>query len=297
MPYAINRGVRVYWEEQGEGPPMLLIMGLSFTLEMWHRIRPALAEKYRVIVFDNRGVGRSDSPPGPYSIGIMARDAYTVLDAANVRDPVTLVGASMGGMIAQELALRYPSRFRALLLGCTACGPFYRAAWPNFERSPGLWKWLSLRGEARERALIRLLYADGTPMSRIDEDIRIRCMNQPSTVAVLSQLAGILAWSSFRRLPQLRLPTLVVHGEQDHILPSANGRVVSERISGSELVLLPNAGHMITTDQPEICLEVIERFLDQLSDREANEPLEAAEVADVDSLSVPGPELPDQQTA
>jgi 3-oxoadipate enol-lactonase len=259
VPYAINKGVRIYWEEQGEGPPMLLIMGLSFTLEMWYRIRPALAERYRVIVFDNRGVGRSDSP--------------------------------------QELALRYPSRFRALLLGCTACGPFYRAAWPNFERSPGLWKWVSLRGEARERALIRLLYADGTPMSRIEEDIRIRCVNQPSTVAVLSQLAGILAWSSFRRLPQLRLPTLVVHGEQDHILPSANGRVVSERIPGSELVLLPNAGHMITTDQPEMCLEVIERFLDQVSDRVANELVGPAGAADVDSLSVPGPELPDQQTA
>jgi pimeloyl-ACP methyl ester carboxylesterase len=270
MPYAHHKGVRLYWEEHGIGDPILLIMGLSFTLDMWFRVTPVLARNYRVILFDNRGVGRSDVPPGRrYSIGVMAEDAMAVLEAAGVREPAFLLGASMGGMIAQELALRYPDRFRGLLLGCTACGPFYRAAWPNFERSPSFWNWVRLRGEARERALIRLLYADTTPRERIDEDICIRAVRQPALRPVLSQLAGILSWSSYRRLPQLKLPALVVHGDQDHILPAANGRMVARRISGAEFVLIPDSGHMLITDQPELSLEAMERFLYDVRMRQA----------------------------
>ena len=243
---------------------MMLVMGLSFTLDMWYRVVPSLSQNYRVILLDNRGVGRSDAPPGSYSVRLMAEDAMTVLDDAGVTEPALLMGASMGGMIAQEMALQYPDRFYGLVLGCTACGPFYRAAWPNFERSPGLAQWLYLKGEARERALIRILYADGTPLQRIEEDILVRAVRQPALRAVLKQLAGILCWNSYRRLPQLRLPTLVMHGDQDHILPPSNGRTVARRIPGAEFVLVPGAGHLLTTDQPELCLQLVQQFLDKL---------------------------------
>jgi 3-oxoadipate enol-lactonase len=262
VPYAIHNGVRLYWEDHGSGPPLLLIMGLSFTLEMWHRVTPEFAKDYRVILFDNRGVGRSDVPPGRYSIGTMAEDALAVLEAAGVSEPALLLGASMGGMIAQELTLRHPERVQALVLGCTACGPLHRAAWPQLEWSPGLWHWVSSRGEPRERALVRLLYADTTPLDRIEEDICIRVACQPPVRAVLRQLAGILSWSSYSRLPQVKVPTLVVHGDQDHVLPPSNGRMVASRIENSEFVLLPQAGHIITTDQPELSLRVVKRFLE-----------------------------------
>ena len=137
VPFANNSGVRLYWEDHGQGPPLLMIMGLSFTLEMWSRVVPEFARDHRVIVFDNRGVGRSDVPRGRYSIGTMSEDALAVLAAAEVHEPAFVLGASMGGMIAQELALRSPDRVRALILGCTACGPLLRAAWPNLKRSPG----------------------------------------------------------------------------------------------------------------------------------------------------------------
>ena len=254
---------------------MLLIMGLSFTLDMWYRVVPELSKHYRLILLDNRGVGRSDSPPGPYSIRLMAEDAFAVLDEAGVQEPVLLLGASMGGMIGQEMALQRPHRFRGLVLGCTACGPFYRAAWPNFQRAPGVWQWLYLKGEMRERALIRLLYADGTPLDRIEEDIRVRAIRQPPLRSVLKQLAGILSWSSYRRLPQLRIPALVIHGDEDHILPASNGRTVARLIPGAEFVLIPQAGHLLTTDQPELALQVVERFLSRLKPRET----EAAEPA------------------
>jgi pimeloyl-ACP methyl ester carboxylesterase len=239
-------------------------MGLSFTLDMWYRIIPLLAPKYRLIIFDNRGVGRSDIPPGPYSIGTMAEDAMAVLDAAGISKPALLLGASMGGMIAQEMALRYQSRFRALMLACTTCDPLYRGAWPKWQHSPGFWRWLRLKGEARERALVRLLYSDTTPLEKIEEDIQVRATRQPPMRVVLNQLAGILAWSSYRRLPNLGIPTLVAHGERDHMLPPANGRMVAARIPNAELALLPNAGHMLLTDQPENAVEILERFLERL---------------------------------
>src|SRR5438128_2110773 len=121
MPYAIRDGTRIYWTETGAGDPLLLIMGLGATHEWWYRLAPIVSERFRTIMHDNRGVGRSDVPPGPYSIADMADDAAAVLDAAGV-DGAHVFGASMGGMIAQELVLRHPRRVRSLILGCTACG-------------------------------------------------------------------------------------------------------------------------------------------------------------------------------
>ena len=120
MPFVENQGAKIYWDEQGHGAPVLLIMGLGYTSVMWHRTRPALA-RYRTVAFDNRGVGRSDVPPGPYSIATMASDAAAVLDAAGITR-AHVFGVSMGGMIAQEFALQYPARTRSLILGCTSSG-------------------------------------------------------------------------------------------------------------------------------------------------------------------------------
>src|SRR4051794_18504846 len=121
MPHVTANGTKLYWEEHGSGDPILLIMGLGASLEAWDRLAPILATRYRTILFDNRGVGRSDVPPGPYSLETMADDAAAVLDAAGVKS-AHVIGISMGGMIAQELALRHPSRVRRLILGCTSCG-------------------------------------------------------------------------------------------------------------------------------------------------------------------------------
>src|SRR6201987_3059983 len=123
MAYVENQGARIYWDEQGMGDPILLIMGLAYPSSMWFRTRPVLSKQFRTIAFDNRGIGQSDVPPGPYPIALMASDAAAVLDAAGIVS-APLFGVSMGGMIAQDFVLQYPKRVLSLILGCTAAvGP------------------------------------------------------------------------------------------------------------------------------------------------------------------------------
>lgn len=260
MPYALNRGVRIFWDEHGSGPPVLLIMGLSFTHEMWYRVLPALAEHYRVIVFDNRGVGRSDVPRSSFRIRDMADDAAAVLDAANV-DSAQVIGASMGGMIAQELALRCPSRVESLLLACTSHGGLL-ARWPRLSRMRRL---PTGKGRSRQLSFAPLLYAASTPRERILEDIEVQFGCRCTRKGCLNQFASILLWSSFRRLPRISVPTVVAHGAEDCLIPPRNGQVVAARIPGAEFHLIPNAGHMLLTDQPELCQRLMLDFLGRTS--------------------------------
>ena len=114
-------GVRIAWERHGEGPPLLLIHGLGYARWGWEPVLPELAERFDVILFDNRGIGESDAPPGPYTVAEMAGDAVRVLDEAGV-ERAHVVGTSLGGMIAQELALSHPERVDRLVLACTTPG-------------------------------------------------------------------------------------------------------------------------------------------------------------------------------
>jgi 3-oxoadipate enol-lactonase len=265
MAVVLSRGAKIYWESHGQGEPVLMIMGLSFPLEMWGRVLPAITERHRAILFDNRGVGRSDVPRGPYRIAAMARDALAVMNTAGL-ERAHVMGASMGGMIAQELTLQHPERVKSLLLGCTSCGGF-RARPPNLRRVPVFRNWRGMTNEQRAREVVPLLYAKGTPRDVIEEDIQTRLIRYPSLRGVIYQAMGIPFWSSYRRLPRIKVPTLVVHGDQDHVLPLANGERVAERIEGSKLVVIPNAGHMIMSDQPEITRKVILDFLETVTIR------------------------------
>ncbi len=263
MPYVTHRGAKLYWEEQGSGPPVLLIMGLSFTSEMWFRVLPHLTKSYRTIIFDNRGIGRSDVPRGPYTIRTLASDAEAVLDAAGIR-AAHIVGASMGGMVAQELALRSPERVLSLMLGCTSYSGLF-SKWPNFKKGPNQLAWFRASREEREWAMRHMLYAAGTLEKLIEEDINVRCQCGWTYKGVLSQLAGILLWSSYRRLPRIKVPTLVVHGAEDHLLPPENGRIVASRIPNARFVLIPHAGHILMTDQPELTGQHLLEFLEEVS--------------------------------
>jgi pimeloyl-ACP methyl ester carboxylesterase len=259
MPYVESNGARIYWEERGSGEPLLMIMGLGYSLEMWGRVVPALAEHYRVIVFDNRGVGRSDVPEGPYSIAGMAADAEAVMRAAGL-ERAHVLGVSMGGMIAQEFALQYPDRVHSLVLGCTAFGgPRAVSAKPAVISI--LYARATMSDEEAIHAMVPYIYDAHTPRERIEEDLMMRRRTLPKPEGYMAQLKAIMSWSSDERLPQIKAPTLVVHGETDELVPAENGRLIAERISGAELVILPEASHLYFTDQPEASLNATLRFL------------------------------------
>src|ERR1700688_2959732 len=235
MPFVMNEGVKIYWDECGSGEPLLLIMGLSYPSYMWHRTRPVLAQRYRTIAFDNRGIGQSDVPSGVYSMPSMASDGAAVLDAAGV-EAAHVFGLSMGGMIAQEFALQYPKRVRSLILGCTAAGG------PNAVKAEAAVIETLLRQgmtpEQSREAIAPFIYDPATPRERIDEDMAIRMKWYPTPQGYMSQLQGIIAWEAYSRIAQITAPTLVIHGETDRLVPAANSRLIADRLTHAKLLLL-----------------------------------------------------------
>jgi 3-oxoadipate enol-lactonase len=259
MPYANNSGVKIYWEEQGQGDPVLLIMGLGYTLDMWYRTVPALSQHHRIITFDNRGVGRTDVPPGPYPIAAMAADAAAVMDSAGVTR-AHVFGISMGGMIAQEFALQYPERTRSLILGCTSHGG-PEAVLADAEVITTLMARGSMSVEEGIRSMIPFIYDASTPRERVEEDLEIRRRTFPTAEGYFAQVQGIFAWESRSRLSQLRVPTMVIHGESDRLIPPENGRRLARLIDGAKLVMIPSASHIFPTDQPDAAHQAIVDFL------------------------------------
>jgi pimeloyl-ACP methyl ester carboxylesterase len=258
MPWAVNNGVRIHWEEDGSGDPLLMVMGLSLSLAMWGELRPFLARHFRTILFDNRCVGNSDAPLPPFPLVAMARDAIAVMDAAGVR-VADVIGISMGGMIAQELALHYPERVNRLTLGCTHCGGFksVRAKWEVLSAlgSP------FVRPETKLHQMVPFLYHPDTPRHRIEQDMDMIRSHAPSPRAFIQQLTAIVGWHSWRRLPRIKAQTLVIHGENDLLIPPENATILVKRIPNARLVMLPRAGHMFPTDQPELTRAALINFL------------------------------------
>ena len=267
MPFADHQGTRIYWDEHGAGEPLLLIMGLGYASCMWHRTRPILSSAYRTIAFDNRGVGQSDVPPGPYSIKEMAADAAAVLDAAGI-GRAHVFGVSMGGMIAQEFALQYPARVASLTLGCTAAGG------PNAVRAePAILATLAalanMPAEQAAETAVSFIYDSATARRLIDEDIAIRRPWFPTRDGYLAQLQAIIPWESFSRLQQISSPTLVIHGKTDQLIPVRNAELIAARIPRAQLALIERAGHLFLTDQTDAAHKAILSFLSSASVQQA----------------------------
>jgi len=269
MPFVENLGARIHWDEEGSGAPLLLIMGLGWPSQAWHRSRPILSEKYRTIAPDNRGAGRSEAPAGPYSIAQMAADAAAVLNAARV-NAAHIFGMSMGGMIAQEFALQYPHKVRSLILGCTAAGG------PQAVRAEeAALQVLMTRGQDPDqftKAVSPFIYDAGTPPERIEEDTAVRRKWYPSADAYFAQLQAVIAWEAYSRIGQISVPTLVIHGENDRLVPPENGRLIAARIPGAKLAMIPDANHIFTTDQPDLAHAAILDFLGAQATRKRVRP-------------------------
>jgi pimeloyl-ACP methyl ester carboxylesterase len=242
---------RIAWESDGprDGPAVLLVMGLGSPAAMWFRMVPTLAERYRVIRLDNRGAGHTGDVPGaPYTVETMAADCLAVLDEAEVKS-AHVIGISMGGLIAQEIALIAGERVRSLCLLATHSGSGHAVM--NPEAVAMLTKRASMTPQEAAEASIPFNYSPSTPRERIEEDSAVRLPLAATPQGYLGQLSGVSQWDGHDRLETITAPTLVLHGELDAIVPPANGRTIAARIPGAELVTIPDASHILTTDQPE----------------------------------------------
>ena len=257
MPFARSGEIELHWEsaaasaEASAALPVLLVMGLGMTATGWWRTLPVLAESRRAIAFDNRGVGRSGRPPGPYSVAEMADDAVAVLDAAG-EARAHVYGVSLGGMIAQEVALRHPDRLAALVLGATTAGGALAVA-PDEATVDFFGRRASMPAEEAVWAAVPYNYGAETRRSRaqlIGEDIEQRLRYPPEPEPYLAQLQAALGHDAGARLGELAAPALVVHGDADRVIPVANGRLLADAIPGAQLELWPGAGHLYPTDEP-----------------------------------------------
>jgi 3-oxoadipate enol-lactonase len=276
MPLARNGSVELYWESSGHGPAVLLIAGQGMTLQGWWATVPVLMRTFRVIVFDNRDTGRSSRMMFPYTVAQMAEDAVAVLDSAG-ESRAHVYGLSLGGSVAQEIALRHPERVHGLVLGASTPGA-PRAILPSPPALTFFARAGAMGPEEAEWAAVPYSYGAATRRRhghRIAENIARRLTSPIDTLTYLHQAAAIATHSTCRRLGRITAPTLVVHGEQDMIVPPGNGRLLAERIPEAQLSMWPDAGHMYVIDEPRADRQIAQYLL-QLS---TTSPASAARAA------------------
>jgi pimeloyl-ACP methyl ester carboxylesterase len=275
MPSVSREGAEIWWESQGSGDPVLLVMGLGYPSTMWYRVAPLLARRHRVVVFDNRGVGRTGVPPGPYSIEQMADDAAAVLSAAVPAEAGTagaahVVGISLGGIVVQEMALRHPSLARSVTLLCTHPGGA-DAVLPDDE----VLRMLTERGNMTPReaaeASVPFVYAADTDRALVAEDIAMRMRTPTAPEGYQRQLQAVVDYGgALARLGAIGVPTLVVHGTADRLVPVANASVIAGAVAGARLQLLEGAGHILPTDRTVELNALLIEFLSSVPPAPAN---------------------------
>jgi 3-oxoadipate enol-lactonase len=241
------------------GPPLLLIMGMSGTSLHWgEQFLDELRRDFDVIAFDHRGVGASTRLDGEITTAQMAADASALLDALGL-DTVHVLGISMGGMIAQELALGWPERVRTLMLGCTYCGG------PGSElAAPAVLERLSaaMMSGDRELAMRTAWEINVSPRFAADEQAwklfwEIGERRAVAVPVVLAQLQACGAHDTHDRLGALEMPTLVVHGTVDQLLPVGNAHTIASLIPGSQLEIFEDVGHLFFWERPERSAELV----------------------------------------
>ena len=262
MAYTDAHGFRIYFEEHGSGFPLLMINGLgSDHLEWLHQL-PAFAPLFRTILFDNRGTGRSDVPPGPYTTQQMADDAAALLRSLGI-SKAHVLGVSFGGMIAQEVALRHPEHVDGLVLGCTSAGGQL-----SVRPSPEAMAAFSVhKGEDPEvdlRRMIPFLYTEACVRERPEEIegfIRRRVSNPTPPAGYLAQLSAAVTHDASSRLEEIRARTLVITGEADRLVPWENSLRLAGRIPGAKLVVLPGAPHRLFAETADAFNREVLSFL------------------------------------
>jgi 3-oxoadipate enol-lactonase len=259
MPSVDASGTELYYERAGAGEPLLLIQGMSATHMAWGQpFRDALEANFETIAFDNRGMGRSGEAKLPFETKDLAADAVGLLDALEI-ESAHVVGISMGGMIAQEMALAQPERIRTLTIGASYCGgPEGTLMAPEDLQMLGT----AYASGEREQVLRAMWEINLSPDFRA-KDSRFAAFAEMGSAlpapqpVVLQQMRACGAHDTHERLGQIALPTLVIHGDVDRLLGYSNGREIAALIPAARLETLEGVGHMFWWEQPERSAELI----------------------------------------
>jgi 3-oxoadipate enol-lactonase len=260
MPLTRVGEIELSYERAGSGPPLLMIMGMSGTFDHWNaEFLADLRQDFETIVYDHRGVGTSTRLEGPVTIAQLAQDAAGLLAALQL-DSAHVLGISMGGMVAQELALAHPERIRTLALGCTYCGGEGSAL-----TSEDVMRKLAegMSSGDRERAIRSAWEVNVSPELAANDDyayarfLEIGRRRAVPLEVILEQMRAITSHDTSVRLHEIKLPTLVVHGTLDEMLPVQNGRMIAGLIPDSRLEIMEGIGHMFFWELPERSAELV----------------------------------------
>jgi 3-oxoadipate enol-lactonase len=264
--YASNGALRIAYEVHGamhrRRPWLVLIQGMGFDRSGWDPVLPTLRRRFRLVLMDNRGTGRSDRPDGSFAVADMAGDVVAVLDAARI-GRVHVLGASLGGLVAQELAITRPERVGGLVLACTTPG------WPLAYPMPvaSLQLIMATRGMPPEAARRRhtehalsaqTLQHNPALVGRLMEVQGVRPVGQE---VLSAQAAAGARYTGRLRQGRIRARTLVVHGGADTVVDPRNAKLLADRITGAELVTFPGLGHLLFWEDPAGFAAVVTSFL------------------------------------
>ncbi|MGH7813424.1 MAG: alpha/beta fold hydrolase [Candidatus Binataceae bacterium] len=254
MPKIKAGNINLNYDIYGSGEPLLLIMGFGMPGAAWLPSLPFLSG-FKCIYFDNRGTGLSDKPDGPYTVPDMAEDASNLLRALDI-PKAKVFGVSMGGMIAQELTIRHPDQVVKVVLGCTMPGG------PNAVMAPMnvvemLMTGSKLMASDPEKAFDTMMPALVPPaFSAAHPEIKAMMLAGakmfPATPPATADraMAGIVGFNAYDRLPEIKCPVLIVHGDSDILVPTANAEIIKSRIPQAELFIIPGAGHFFQVSDP-----------------------------------------------
>jgi 3-oxoadipate enol-lactonase len=244
MPRTRIADISIYYETRGNGEPLVLIMGLGGGSSLWWRQVAFFSAGYQVVVYDSRGVGCTDKPDTLYSIGTLVDDAAGLLGSLGIAS-AHIYGVSMGGMVAQELALRYPNLVSNLILGATTCGGSH-ALLPSHETLQKLFNIMTLPPDEVVRVSTSVTFSAGfieSHREKVKEWLTKGSESPPSPLGFKRQAEAVTGFDTYDRLPQIRVPTLILSGTDDQLIPAENSRILASRIPGAKLVLFEGTGH------------------------------------------------------
>ncbi len=267
MPTDQIGGIKIAYEIQGQGHPLLLITGVGYSAWFWKKVIPGLAKDYTVITFDNRGAGNSDKPAGPYTVRMMAEDTIGLLDALDI-EKAYIMGHSLGGFIAQELIVLRPDLVAKLVLASTNCGGM---------------NVIPITPEAMEVLTNR----EGDPVELVKRGIAIACApgflereqevsqelidyrftnpvppeQYQAQVAAGAGMAYLTPEQVTERTGAIKIPTLILFGEHDQVVPPGNADLMAGMISDAQIKIIPDVGHMFPVEAPETTVAILHKFL------------------------------------